>query len=253
MNIDEKGEAMRKKTFIAFSLFFLSVSLFAAEKPIGRVEKVLGKAIARTFDGKKILRLEKGMPVLEGMFIITEENSRVLIQFSNGLLKWIPENSKSGLLNESYMNRYEKTLRGVEKLTEIVGLRATEEEKEVWKDDIKKAKENIRDAFRAKNYLKVLEVFEDENIRPDTPELMYIRGSSLLKMGNENRAEPLFQELIRLKAYPYEEKARFALFMVYWRKGYFNKALEIRDYFREKLPKSPYLGMIDEILEVAVQ
>lgn len=239
-----------KKTVCFFVFLGAAMTLNAAEQGkiiLGNVEKIEGSAYYLEVGSEKKMFLTAGQFVYEGIIIITEKNGKVLVRLNNGILKYIPAESKFSLINKKYLEIYKQTDDSAKKLTATLGIKAAENS--LWIEDEPMLLKSLRKTFGRQNYLETVQRLEEYSLPLKMPETQLIAAISYFKLGNEEKSAQHYSLLIAGKQQEYQERAYFGLFLNYIRQQKIKQAKEIYQWFEKNEADSLYFKDMKLLLE----
>ena len=149
----KKGLVLLLFSFLLFSAFQV---LFAEEmKVIAKVKEVKGKVYLTDVKSKKKHLLEKDSLLVEGIKIKTEKNSNAVIEFNNGIFKYLPPETEIYLIKENDLKLYQETESLIEEMSVLAGTKAGNN-KTLWVDEETETIDKINQFFNQKEYWNVL-------------------------------------------------------------------------------------------------
>ncbi len=202
------------KKAIIFLLIMFSISAFGKKRTKGifaRVVKIKGNAICYLPKSKK-KRLLKLHDVLKpGSIIKTEQNSKVVVKLKGGSLILISPESKK-ILNPlaPRSRRYRKAENN---LPVIGSVKAVQEKKGLWDDDLVEMENKVKIMFNNKQYLNAIELMKEQDIDENKADFAYIKAVSLLKLGKTKESLKKFKYLSKKNFWEYREVSRYGLFL----------------------------------------
>jgi tetratricopeptide (TPR) repeat protein len=210
-----------------------------AQKTIGKIVYLKGRVILTDLTTSRRYQAKQQNRILTNMSIQTGPNSEVLIQLSNGTMKFLPESSKTVILGKM-METYLKTDRSMGKLTLIGGEKASSADPGTriqWADDLSEPspEEQIRNLFDRGRYWEVIQrIQEKPSLLVHSSQIIYLAAIAYFKVGDQKKSIHYFRKLLK-KPYPEREAAcYYGLFLNYIRLEKKDELKRIQRIFREK-------------------
>jgi len=199
-----------KKNVIFLAILLLPLWLSAGSS-LPKVSLVEGVAFLVNISTgeKKILKTGDTIPV--GFAVLTEANSRVLLELSDGTKKLILSKSRFQIMTQKQWEEYKKTSQSANRIFTLIGRKAGNlSKKSLQREEIIR---EINYSFANQQYLKTIDLIEKNSIQLSLPNEVYIGAVSYLKLGLDETSLKLFLKLIEYDTYEYRDFARFGAFL----------------------------------------
>ncbi len=226
----------------------ISLPIFAySKKPtyLGKIDFVEGKSFLTNLKTNKKTLIKKGLYIYKGFSIQTSKTGKVLIKLKNGILKFIPSNSKISFIDTQFLKKYKNTDNSIKRMVTTLGTKANNEEQ--WVDDDEDNFKNLVKLFKEKRYIKIIQKIESKKVNLDTPDKIFLAALTYLKVGYEPKSITHFKDLLKTKNFDYEERAYFGLFVNYLRQGSKKEKQKILELLNKKYPQKIYTKKANRI------